>query len=312
MKILLIDNCHEILENGLIEAGHQLVAVNNLSPEQIIEAHNDAEGMVVRARIGFPSPFLQLFPKLRFIARFGSGMEHIDVDWAEGNGIACLSAPEGNRDAVGEHALGMLLTLFNRINTADAEVRSGQWIREGNRGIELTGKTVGIIGYGHMGSSFAQKIRGFDVRILVFDKYRGNFGHDWIEEVDLDYLISASDIISIHLTLNDETKNFIDSSFLNRLSKSVFLINTSRGNQLVLADLLTALKDGTVKGACLDVLEIESSSFENAQIQKDNEVIAELLKREDIVFTPHIAGWTQESKMRMAEVLLQKILKVCG
>jgi D-3-phosphoglycerate dehydrogenase len=306
MKILLIDGCHANLEKGVLQLGHQLVEAKLLTADEIIQFHSDAEGFLVRARLSFQSEFLSQFPKLRFIARFGSGMEHIDIEWAEANGIRCLSAPEGNRDAVGEHALGMLLSLFNNLNRADYEVRKGVWQRESNRGIELTGKTVGIIGYGNMGSSFAHKLRGFNLKILVHDKYRSNFGHNWIEEVELDRIKDEADIISIHLPLNQETAEYLNIQFFQELKNPVYIINTSRGNQLVLKDLWKAMESGIVKGACLDVLEYESSSFENALLN-DDALVQNLLSSDRIIFSPHIAGWTHESQLKMAQLLLEKI-----
>lgn len=310
MKILLIDYCHPWLEAQLENQGYECVDCTQLRPESIVHQHYDAEGMLVRARLQFPQAFLQSFPKLRWIARFGSGMEHIDVAWAEAHGIRCLSAPEGNRDAVGEHALAMLLALFNHLPRAHQQVRNGQWNREANRGEELAGKTVGIIGYGHMGSAFAEKLKGMKVRILAYDKYKTAFGEEGIQESSLETLQQEADVISIHLPLNEETRHYLNKRFFERLGKPIYLINTSRGDQLVLKDLWDALESGKVLGACLDVLEHESASFETALLSQRDPIFHQMLQDERIIFTPHIAGWTHQSQLKMAQFLLQKIQEI--
>lgn len=307
MKILIVDHCHDWLETQLRAEGYNCIDCTKLHADSLVQMHPDARGMLVRARIQFPKELLKQFPKLQFIARFGSGMEHIDVLWAEEQGIRCLSAPEGNRDAVGEHALAMLLSLFNHLPRANQQVRNGQWDREGNRGEELAGKTVGIIGYGHMGSAFAQKLQGLSVRILAHDKYRTGFAQNGVEEVSLSTLQSAADVISIHLPLTVETRHYLNHSFFNQLAKPVYIINTSRGNQLVLQDLWEAMEAGKVKGACLDVLEHESASFEALSVDPSDHYFHKMLKDERIIFTPHIAGWTHQSQQKMAEILFQKI-----
>ena len=308
MKILIIDPCHKALESGLEEAGHELMDATTLSAKEIASMHADAEGMLVRARMAFTQEFLEAFPDLVFIARFGSGMEHIDMKWAEGRDIHCLSAAEGNRQAVGEYALGALLSLFRKIPQADQQVRKGIWQREANRGEELSGKTVGIIGHGRMGSAFSQLLRGFDLRVLVYDKYKSGFGHEWIEEVPLEQVQKRSDVLSIHLPLNEETRHYIDRDFIEKLEQRPYLINTSRGDQLVLEDLLWGLQAEKLRGACLDVLEVESKDFEDLHQQKENKsVLDALIDRRDVVLSPHIAGWTHQSKQKMADVLLKKI-----
>ena len=306
-KVLLIDSCHAYLPEGLSAFGHLVLDVTQLNTQSIIHLHADAFGMVVRSRFPINAEFLQHFGQLKWIARFGAGMENIDVVWAENRGIRCLHAAEGNRDAVGEHALGMLLCLFNRLHIADFQLRNGQWLREANRGEELAGKTIGIIGYGNMGSAFAKKLTGMDVRILAYDKYKFSYAPAWVEETTLELLMQQSDVISLHLPQNKETKHLINKNFWQALGKPIYLINTSRGNQVETNDLVEALKNGRVLGACLDVFEFESSSFETIQNPDYAEAWQYLITAKNTLLTPHIAGWTHSSNQKMAEILLEKI-----
>lgn len=245
---------------------------------------------------------------LKWIARSGAGMENIDVEYANHKGIACFNSPEGNRDAVAEHAVGMLLMLFNKLKQGDAEVRKGQWNREANRGIELKGKTVGILGFGYMGAAFAQRLKGFQVKVIAYDKYKSGFGDDWVAEVDEATLFAESDVLSIHLPLTEETTFLIDKDYLTKFKQPIYLINTARGKNLKTTDLLGALDSGKVLGACLDVLEYESLSFEKLKSEDLPADFQTLVKSDKVILSPHVAGWTVESYEKLSAVLAEKIL----
>jgi D-3-phosphoglycerate dehydrogenase len=268
------------------------------------------DGVVIRSKIKITKDIIDKATKLKFIARAGAGMENIDVEYAVQKGIKCLHAPEGNRDAVAEQAIGMLLALFNNLIRADKEVREGKWIREGNRGVELMGKTVGIIGYGNMGSAFAERLKGFGVNVLVYDKYKKNFGNEIIKESTLDDLFKNADVLSIHTPLSEETQYMINDSFINSFTKNIYIINTARGKSLNTADLVKNLKTGKVRGACLDVLEYEMVSFEALDTKQLPEAFQYLIQCDNVILSPHIAGWTHESNEKIASVLANKILEL--
>jgi D-3-phosphoglycerate dehydrogenase len=244
---------------------------------------------------------------LKFVGRVGAGMENIDVPYAESLGVKCLNAPEGNRDAVGEHALGMLLMLLNNLRKADREVREGVWIREGNRGVEIQGKTIGIIGYGNMGSAFAKRLVGFDARVIAYDKYKFNYSDQFSGEATLETVFQESDILSLHVPLTDETTFMANDQFISRFRKNIYLINTSRGKVLKTADLVKNLKTGKVIGAALDVLEYEKLSFEDIDQGNLPDDFKYLIQSDRVVLSPHIAGWTHESNYKMAKVIVEKI-----
>jgi len=264
-------------------------------------------GIIVRSKVKLDEDFLKEAKKLRFIGRVGAGMENIDVDFAEGQGIECLNAPEGNRDAVGEQAVGMLLTLFNNSIVADKEVREGIWLREKNRGIELGGKTVGIIGYGNTGSAFARKLSGFDVEVIAYDKYKTNYSDGFVTETTMETLFEKCDILSLHVPLTEETNYLVNHDFISRFQKEIFLINTSRGKVVKTLDLVKNLQSGKIKGACLDVLEYEGLSFENLSASQLPDDFAKLVQMPNVILSPHIAGWTHESNYKLAMVLVEKI-----
>jgi len=239
----------------------------------------------------------------------GAGLESIDIPYAESKGIALIAAPEGNRNAVGEHALGMLLMLFNKLKQADAEVRAGQWNREKNRGLELEGKTVGLIGYGNMGNAFSKKLKGFDCEVLCYD-IRPNLGNENATQVSLEELQQRADVLSLHTPWTPLTDKMVDTEFINGFKKPFWLINTARGKSVVTADLTAALKSGKILGAGLDVLEYEKLSFENlfTDTEQMPEPLQYLIQAENVVLTPHIAGWTVESKIKLAQTIVDKIL----
>ena len=309
-KILCIDSNHNVLHETLISAGFKCDLFWDKSKDELMKLVPNYDGIVIRSKFKISKDIIDASPNLKCIGRVGAGMENIDVAHATSKGIKCVHAPEGNRDAVGEQALGMLLMLLNNLKRADAEVRQGIWKRAENRGIEISGKTIGIIGYGHMGSAFAQRLKGFDCEILVHDKYKTNFSNEYITESSLETLFEKSDIVSIHLPLTEETNYYINDEFISSFKKDIFVLNTARGKCLNTADLVKHMKSGKVKGACLDVLEYESVSFENIDTSTLPEPMQYLLKSENVILTPHIAGWTHESNYKMSKIIANKMIEV--
>ena len=309
MKILIIDPVHDILPKTLKNAGHDIELRYAETYQYYASIISSFDGIIIRSGIKIDEAFINLSKNLKFIARVGAGMENIDVSYAESKRIICFNSPEGNRTAVGEHALGMILSLFNNLNRSDLEVRKALWQREANRGIELEGKTIGIIGYGNMGSAFAKRLCGFDANIITFDKYKKNYSDDYVRETSMEELFQECDIVSLHTPLTDETKNLINSKWINLFQKNIYLINTARGPILNTNDLVVALKSGKVSGACLDVLEYEKLGFEN--IEKDDlpEAFQYLTKSDRVILSPHIAGWTHESNFKLSKVIADKILQ---
>jgi D-3-phosphoglycerate dehydrogenase len=240
----------------------------------------------------------------------GAGMENIDVTYANQKNISCVSAPEGNKDALGEHAVAMLLMLFNNLKKADAEVRKGIWLRSENRGIEIKNKTIGIIGYGNMGESFAKKLSGFECKILVFDKYKTDFGNSHVIETTLENIFEECDVLSLHVPLTEETEYMVNADFINRFKKNIFIINTARGKCLNTANLVNAMKTGKVLGACLDVSEYESVSFEQLDNNEIPEPLKYLINSDNVILTPHIGGWTHESNFKMSKIIAEKMARV--
>ena len=309
MKVVFLDTVHEILLTRLTSEGYSCVDASEISKEKCLEEINDAVGIVIRSRFAMNEEFLQFAPKLKFIARSGAGMENIDERYCKKREIDLFNAPEGNRNAVGEHALGMLLSLMRKMHTADREVRAGKWDREGNRGVELDGKTVGIIGFGNNGKAFAKKLQGFDVKLMAYDKYKKNFGDHFVMECTLNALLKNADVISFHIPQNQETIYMANDQFFNKIEKSIFLLNLSRGKIVETAALVKAIKSGKVIGAGLDVLEYERTSFESFFEQELPEEFTYLLKSDAVLFTPHIGGWTEESYYKLSAVLADKILE---
>lgn len=310
VKILHIDSNNAVLWNQLEEAGFENHADYTSTKEEIEAKIAGYNGIVIRSRFDIDTTFLDAATSLQFIARVGAGLESIDCGYAESKGVHLIAAPEGNRNAVGEQALGMLLSLFNNLNRADRQVRNGQWIREGNRGHELDGKTVGIIGYGNMGKSFAKKLRGFDVEVLCHD-IQPFVGDANAKQVSLEELQQKADVLSLHTPWTTETNRMVNADFINGFTKPFWLINTARGKSVVTHDLAEALQSGRVLGAALDVLEYEKSSFEH--LFSDGtipEAFQYLLESDNVLLSPHIAGWTFESHERLAQVIVDKIKAV--
>jgi D-3-phosphoglycerate dehydrogenase len=267
----------------------------------------DYDGIVIRSRFRIDRQFIDAAPNLKFIARVGAGLESIDTEYAAQKNIALIAAPEGNRNAVGEHTLAMLLSLFNKLNAADREIRSGHWRREANRGHELDGKTVGIIGYGNMGKAFAKKLRGFDAEVLCHD-ILPDVGDGNARQVPLSELQQKADVLSLHIPWTNHTDKMVNAQFIAGFAKPFWLINTSRGKNVVTADLAAALRSGKILGAGLDVLEYEKSSFEHLFSGDVPEAFAHLLESDNVIMSPHVAGWTFESHRRLAQVIAEKIV----
>lgn len=306
-KILHIDSNHPVLWDRLAQAGFTNEA-DFVSTKAEVEAKiANYHGVVIRSRFKIDKQFLDAATNLKFIARVGAGLESIDCDYANAKGVTLIAAPEGNRTAVGEQALGMLLSLFNNLNRANAEVKNGLWNRESNRGHELEGKTVGIIGYGNMGKAFAKRLQGFDVTVLCYDILDG-VGNEHAKQVSLAELQAKVDVLSLHTPWTELTDKMVDTDFIDAFTKPFWLINTARGKSVVTSDLVQALKSGKILGAGLDVLEYEKLSFESLFAEEMPEPLQYLVHADNVLLTPHIAGWTHESKEKLANFIVDKIL----
>lgn len=309
-RVLVTDKTHPILCEKLQTAGYHCDVQADLSYNELLEVINNYDALVVRSKVEIDRNFLDNTHTLKCIGRVGAGMETIDVEYAEQKGIRCLNSPEGNRDAVGEHALGMLLALFNNMVRANNEIRTGLWKREANRGLEIKGKTIGVIGFGNMGSSFAKRLRGFECNIISYDKYKKNYAPEYVEEVELDELFERADVVSFHVPLTAETHYMADADFFNSFSKPIYLINTARGAVVKTVDLVSGMQSGKVLGVALDVIEYENMSKDGLDLETLSADFKYLLQADNAVLTPHIGGWTVESKYKLADVLADKIIDV--
>ena len=305
MKILLLDKNHPLITEQLSEKGFVLEEDFSSSYEQVLEKIHLYEGVIIRSRIPLDAHFLEKAKNLKFIARVGAGMENIDTTKAQELGIKLINSPEGNKDAVAEHVIGTLLVLMNRLFISSNEVKKGIWLREENRGEEILGKTFGIIGYGNMGKAVAKRLSGFGCKTIFYD-IKPNLSDEFATQVSLQELQENADILSLHTPLTEDTLYMIDEEFISKMKKNFYFINTARGKNLKTSALVNALKSGKIKGACLDVLEYEKTSFEN--LETKNEDLEYLLNSEKAIITPHIAGWTHESKIKLAQVIVDKIL----
>jgi D-3-phosphoglycerate dehydrogenase len=307
MKILHLDTNHPLLINQLNNLGFvndEDYTSSKLEIEEKIHLYN---GLIIRSRFSIDTHFLDKATNLQFIGRVGAGLENINCPYAESKDITLIAAPEGNRNAVGEHCLGMLLSLLNKLNKADKEVRNGQWMREENRGVELDGKIVGLIGYGNMGKSFAKKLRGFDVKVLCYD-LKPNVSDNNCKQVSLEELQEKTDVLSLHTPQTALTNNSVNTDFIHNFKKNFWLINTARGTSVNTNALVEALKSGKILGAGLDVLEYEKSSFENLfSDDKMPSAFQYLIKSDKVILSPHIAGWTIESNEKLAQTIVDKI-----
>ncbi len=309
-KILFLDKAHPYLEAHLTEHGF-VCHTDTTGDKEAVEAFiGEYQGVVMRSRFRIDRQFLDKASNLVFLAREGVGLEHIDVAYAEAKGIQVLISPEGSRDTVAEHALGMLLCLMNNLSRADRQVRSGQWVREANRAVELKGKTVGILGYGNMGSSFARRLSGFGVKVLAYDKFKEGYGDEFALEVSLEQLFDEAEVVSVHIPYSADNHYFINGEFLQNFKHEIYLVNTARGLVLKTDDLVANLKSGKVRGVALDVLEYEETSFDKFKLEKLPPAFDYLCQADNVLLSPHIAGWSFESKEKHARVLAEKILKV--
>mgnify|MGYP000912093185 FL=1 len=305
MKILLLDKNHPLITEQLSEKGLVLEEDFSSSYEQVLEKIHLYEGIIIRSRIPLDAHFLEKAKNLKFIARVGAGMENIDIAKAQELGIKLINSPEGNKDAVAEHVIGTLLVLMNRLFISSNEVKKGIWLREENRGEEILGKTFGIIGYGNMGKAVAKRLSGFGCKTIFYD-IKPNLSDEFATQVSLQELQENADILSLHTPLTEDTLYMIDEEFISKMKKNFYFVNTARGKNLKTSALVNALKSDKIKGACLDVLEYEKTSFEN--LETKNEDLEYLLNSEKAIITPHIAGWTHESKIKLAQVIVDKIL----
>ncbi|MCF8715500.1 2-hydroxyacid dehydrogenase [Joostella atrarenae] len=306
MNVLHLDTNHPLLLEQLAALGFNNDTDYTSSKEEVEAKIKDYDGLIIRSRIKIDAQFLRAATNLKFIGRVGAGLENIDMDVAKEQGIKLYNAPEGNRNAVGEHSLGMLLSLFNHLNKADKEVRGGLWQREENRGLELEGKTVGIIGYGNMGKAFSKKLKGFDVDVLCYDIV-GGVGDENARQVGILEFKKRVDVVSIHTPQTPETLGMINKEFIDSFDRPFWFINTARGKSVVTEDLVAALKSGKVLGAGLDVLEYEKSSFENLFTDEMPAAMNYLIEADNVLLTPHVAGWTIESKEKLAQTIVDKI-----
>ena len=304
MKILLLDKNHPLITEQLTAKGFTFVEDFSCSYEEVLNKIGDYDGIIIRSRIPLDQNFLEHAKNLKFIARVGAGMENIDVEFAKKSGITLISSPEGNRDAVAEQVLGTLLILMNRLFISSQEVKNGIWKREENRGDEILGKTVGLIGYGNMGKAVAKRFSGFGCKVIFHD-ILSDIGDEFATQVSLETLKKEADILSLHLPITKETTYLIDEKFISEMKREFYFVNTARGKNVNTKDLVTAIKSGKVKGAALDVLEFEKASFE--KLDSDNEDLQFLLDSEKVIVTPHIAGWTIQSKEKLAQVIVDKI-----
>lgn len=307
-KVLFIDDAHPFLKETLENSGFHIDVLPLVSREDILKILYEYTGIIIRSRIKIDKEIIDSATNLRFIGRVGAGMESIDTDYAASKNIQCFNSPEGNRDAVGEHSLAMLLSLFNKITIADRQIRQGIRLREENRGLEIKNKTIAIIGYGNMGSAFAERLSGFQCHVIAYDKYKKGYSNNFVWETNMDDIFENADVVSLHVPLTEETRHLVNESFINKFKKNIWIINTSRGPVVETDALVAALESGKVCGAGLDVIEYENSSFEKLDMKDIPETYSRLLKSDKVILTPHVAGWTVESKIKLAQVLADKIV----
>jgi D-3-phosphoglycerate dehydrogenase len=301
-NILIVDDIHPVFVEMAAAKGYQCDYKPTIKPEEALQILGDYTGMVIRSKFNVNKTVIDIAKNLRFVCRAGAGMDNIDEAYAAEKGITLINAPEGNMDAVGEHAVGMLLSLMNNFNTADEQIRAGSWQREPNRGYELKGRTVGIIGYGFMGKSFAKKLSGFEVNVIAYDKYKTGFSDKYAREVSMEEIVKHSEILSLHIPLTAETEGLVNEEYLFHFKKPIFFINTSRGKTARIRAILDAIKQGKILGAGLDVLEVER--FPSLAEQ---EWFNELRQSGKVILTPHVAGWTFDSYRKISEVMGEKL-----
>ncbi len=304
-KCLIIDHLHPCIVPLLEAAGYVVDNRPGLSRPEVLDCISDYQGLIVRSKLAIDQEVINAAPNLHFVGRAGAGLDQLNVDALNARDIAILNAPEGNRDALAEHLIGMLLGLLNHIQEADRQVRTGEWDREGNRGTELMGKTVGLVGYGYMGQAFAQRLSGFGVTVLAYDKYRKDYSDAYATEATMDELHERTDVLSFHVPLTDETQRMVDQAYLDRFKKNIYLLNSARGKILPLATLAEAVATGKVRGAALDVLETEPPARMPTEQRRYFDTLGQSGR---VLFTPHVGGWTHESYEKISQVLAQKIV----
>lgn len=309
-KILFLDSTHPILSLRFEEAGYVVEHDYTSTKEEVMNKIMNYFGVIIRSRFIIDKPFIEAGSQLKFIGRVGAGLENIDVEYASLRNIQCINSPEGNRDAVAEHTLGMLLCLANNIVKANNEVKDGLWLREANRGFEIKGKTIAIIGYGNMGSAFAQRLIGFEAKVIAYDKYKSNFSSAIVEECTMEKVFNEADIVSFHIPYNSGTHFLFEKKYINQFRKSIYLLNTSRGKVVKTDDLVVALKQKKVLGAALDVLEYESVALNNKEKEQWSESMSFLAMAQNVILTPHIAGWTVESNIKLSTIIADKITEI--
>ena len=307
MRVALLDDFHPLISESFSKWNWDYMDCKHWSLKDFKANAHSLDGIVIRSKFSLNESNLKLANKLKFIARPGSGLEHIDLDYCQRNNIEVFRSPEGNCDALAEHALGMLLSLINNLHKVNIEVKNNIWKREENRGIELKGKVMGIIGFGYMGRAFVERLKGFGMEIIAYDKYKSGFETKYVQEVTLNEIFEKSDFVSLHTPLNRDTIGMVNKKFLEKFKKSFILINTARSQSVILKDLNEALKSNKILGACLDVLDIELNNFKLKNPL--NEHFEQLKKFDNVILSPHIAGWTKESKKKMASIILEKIHK---
>lgn len=308
-RILIAEPTHKSLQNKLELAGFICDLNTDLSYIELINLSAEYQGLIIRSKYQIDKALIDAAKDLKFIARAGSGMENIDLNYAEKKGIICINSPEGNKDSVGEHTLGMLLSILHKINKANNEIKKGEWNRKANIATELQGKTVGILGYGNMGSAFAQKLQGFDVNVIAYDKYKTQYSDNNVKEADIKTFFKETDILSIHVPLTVETRFLINKEYINNFKKNIYILNTARGKVLKSSDLVSMIRSKKVIGAALDVLEYEKIHFESIVSNQDSDDLNFLIQANNVILTPHVAGSSDASYRKIAEVLAEKIIK---
>lgn len=309
MKVFFLDTVHPILKERLTKVGFECVDAIHFSIEDLLAHKDEINGLVVRARILLQSSFLSQLQNLKFIARSGSGLENIDVNYCKEQGVFCFNSPEGNKNAVAEHTLAMLLSLMNNISFANDQIKQGIWKREENRGEELDGKTIGIIGFGNNGSAFAKKLRGFEVKILAYDKYKQGFGDAQVQECTLEAIFMEADVLSLHIPQNKETLGMVNDDFISAFHKPFYFLNLSRGKIVQTEALVRGIQQNKIKAVGLDVLEYESKDFESIFSKGTPTALNELIQSKKVLLTPHVGGWSKESYFKLSDVLADKIIE---